>query len=454
MHIDRRTLLAGLGAGSALAGCATPKAASNLPAVPDLAPAAPESVGLAASLPADINAMMQAHIDADRITGGVTAVARRNKLVHFAAHGMFDREAKTPMRTDGLFRMMSSTKPVTGVAILQQRELKRLDLSDIVSKFIPELKDMKVWKAGAMEARRAAAAAAGPGGALAAMRAPPRPEEVEPANREITLKDLATHTSGLNGTAQQGPGDTLASYIPRLKSVPLDFQPGTRWAYSATTGPDVLARVVEIVSKTPYNEYLSRNIFGPIGMKDAGHNPNEEQRSRRVPRYAKARAPRNLAADGSNAAPAQAAQGDWTLAEGPNLPRETTYFAGAYGLSASAQDYLLFETMLLNKGTIHGKRILKPESVELMHTNLVGDLYKGIGNTTKGTGFGVLVRVVLDPKTCGCGRSTGGFGWGGAYGTKSWTDPKEELVAVLMIQQSVGQVQGDFEQVIRRAILA
>jgi CubicO group peptidase (beta-lactamase class C family) len=258
-----------------------------------------------------------------------------------------------------------------------------------------------------------------------------------PANREITLKDLATHTSGLNGTAGRGDGpNTLANNIPRLKDVPLDFQPGTRWAYSATTGPDVLARVVEITSGQSYDQYLRERIFEPVGMKDTAHNLNPEQKTRLVPRYAKAR-------DGSGA---------WR--KQPDQPGPTTYFAGSYGLSASAMDYLQFETMLLNKGAIHGRRVLRPESVEQMSSNLIGDLYRGIGNQTRGTGFGVQVRVVLDPATCGCGRSKGGFGWGGAYGTMSWTDPEEKLVAVLMIQQSVNQVQSDFEQVIRKAIVA
>jgi CubicO group peptidase (beta-lactamase class C family) len=442
MKLNRRDIIAGLGATGALAACSTTAApsAGAMPRVAGLAPAAPQSVGFAAALPASINAMMQGHVDAGRITGGVTAVARRNKLVHFAAHGMFDREAGTPMRTDALFRMMSSTKPVTGVALLQQREQGKLSLDDGISKYIPELRTMSVWKPEAQAARRA--------GGIAAMRAPARPEEVVPANREITLKDLATHTSGLNGTAGQSAGDTLASYIPRLRTTPLDFQPGTRWAYSATTGPDVLARVIEITSGLPYNEYLSRNIFGPLGMVDTAHNLTDAQIARRTPRYAKPRAARNLAGEGGGAAPA-ANEGAWTLAEAPNSPRASTYYAGAYGLSSTAADYLRFESMLLNKGTFNGHQVLKPESVELMHTNLVGDLYKGIGGTTQGTDFGVLVRIVRDAATCGCNRAVGAFGWGGAYGTMSWTDPQRELVAVIMIQQSVDQVQRDFERVIR-----
>jgi CubicO group peptidase (beta-lactamase class C family) len=427
--LDRRSFIAGLGAATTLSGCTTMAGPpSGMPLVADVAAAAPESVGMAASLTGTINAMMKAHIDANEITGGVTAVARKNRLVHFAAHGMFDREAAMPMKIDGVFRMMSSTKPITGVALLQQRELAKVSLEDGISKFIPELKTMSVWKSEALATRRA--------GGQAAMRAPVKPEEVVPANREITIKDLATHTSGLNGTARS-LNDTLAVSVPRLKDVPLDFQPGTKWAYSATTGPDVLARVVEICSGQSYDQYIKQHVFDPIGMTSTAHNLNAEQITRRVPRYAKAR-------DGSG----------WQLAETSAKPDPMTYFAGSYGLNGTAHDYLLFETMLLNKGTIHAKRVLSPESVELMHTNLIGDLYHGLQGTTQGTGFGVLVRTVLDPSTCNCNRSTGAFGWGGAYGTMSWTDPQEKLVAVIMIQQSVDQVQRDFEAAIRKAIVA
>lgn len=420
-HFDRRALMLGLSAaGAATSWPAFAQRGPAIPAVPDVPAAAPNTVGMAADLNARLNAVMQGHIDAGRISGGVTAVARRNKLVHFAPHGMLDVEAGTPMRPDGLFVMMSSTKPVTGVALLQQIEEGKVSLNDPITRFIPELKDMKVRKAGV--------AAPGRGATI-------DPANLEPANRVITIKDLATHTSGLNGAvgAAGGP-NTLAARIPRLASVPLDFQPGTRWAYSATTGPDVLARVIEITSGMPFDRYLKERIFQPIGMRDTGHNLTAEQAARVVPRYTRA-------------------DGVWRRAPA-NPAAQTTYMAGSYGLSSTAQDYLLFETMLLNKGTIHGRRVLRPESVELMRSNLIGDLYKGIGGQTQGTGFGVLVRTVLDPATCGCGRAAGGFGWGGAYGTMTWTDPAHELVGVLMIQQSVAQVQSGFEMAVRQAITA
>lgn len=436
-----------IGTGTALAQ----RGAAPLPSVPDLPAARPESVGLSTAGLTKINTMMADYIAKNQITGGVTCVARRNKLVHFQAHGGFDLAAKTPMINDGMFRMMSSTKPTTGVALLQQMEEGKVSLDDPISKFIPELKEMRVLKVsppGPLDRAAAAAARGGqaagrdgvaaPVAGAAGRRGGPPPETV-PANREITIKDLATHTSGLNGTGRRQPGDTLATAIPRLKDVPLDFQPGTKWAYSATTGPDVLARVIEITSGVPHDVYMRERVFEPIGMKSTAYNLTPEQGARLVPRYQR--------------------MGDqWVIARGADSlnkpPPPVTYFPGSWGLMATAQDYLLFETMLLNKGTIHGKRVLRPASVELMHTNLIGDLYHGLQGTTRGTGFGVLVRTVLDPSQCDCGRAVGGFGWGGAYGTMSWTDPKNELVGVIMIQQPVSEVQHDFEMAIKGAMIA
>lgn len=423
--MDRRALLLGFGASAALPTLAAAQVARGVPAIPGLPAAAPESVGMTAAGLGRINEMMAGHIAAGRITGGVTAVARRNRLVHFQPHGTFDEGAGTPMRPDALFVMMSSTKPVTGVALMQQIEAGRVSLSDPISKFIPELKTFR--------------GAAKPG--------TPRPrqgqtytdDQLEPQAREITIKDLATHTSGLNGALPHRPGDTLANYIPRLAALPLDFQPGTRWAYSATTGPDVLARVVEITSGQPYDQYLKQHIFDPIGMTDTVHNMSPAQAARLVRRYVRE--------EGATA---------WTLPRGSGrvAGAPTTYFAGAYGLQSTARDYLLFETMLLNKGTIHGRRVLKPESVAIMSSNLVGDLYKGTRGTTQGTGFGVQVRVVTDSPASNSHRANGAFGWGGAYGTMSWTDPARELVAVIMIQQPVDAVQRDFERVVAEAIKA
>jgi len=401
----------------------------TLPSIPGVPAAGPESVGVAPDLTARINALMRRELDAGRQSGGVTAVARKGKLIHFASHGLLDIEAGTPMTGDRLFRMMSSTKPVTGVALLQQIEAGKISLDDNVSTFIPELKEMRVRVSGDAST----------------------PPATIPANRELTIKDLATHTSGLNGfltDIPQGTANTLAARIPYAKNIPLEFQPGSKWVYSAVTGPDVLARVIEISSGLTYDRYLKERIFEPVGMRDTAFNLTDEQRARLVPRYTRQ-------GDAWHRESGDILLAERLLARSGDRNPQSTYFPGSFGLHSTARDYLLFETMLLNKGTIHGKRVLHPESVALMSSNLVGDLYTGHGaypNPVEGTGFGVLVRTVLDPATCGCGRKAGAFGWAGAYGTVSWTDPANELVAVFLVQQRVDAVEVEFERIIASAV--
>jgi len=439
---DRRMILAGAAATAATAAAwqvsakgmtGDQEASSNarsLPRIPDLPAARPESVGIAADLTPRIQHFMQEQITAGLLSGGVTAVARRGKLVHFASHGMLDIEAGTPMTGDRLFQMMSSTKPVTAVALLQQIEAGRVSLDDKVSKFIPELAQMRVKVAGAAGS----------------------PAETVPANREITIKDLATHTSGLNGfliDIPPGTPNTLAARIPYAGKLVLDYQPGTKSAYSAVTGPDVLARVVEITSDLPWDRYLKERIFEPVGMIDTAFNLTPEQRARVVPRYTRV-------GDAWKREASDIPLAEMLLLRTPGPNPQTTYFPGSFGLYSTARDYLLFESMLLNKGVIHGRRVLRPESVELMHTNLVGDLYTGAGAypETRGQGFGILVRTILDTKTCGCGRGVGAFGWGGAYGTTTWTDPVNELVGVYMVQQRHPELDVAFERVIAGALKA
>jgi CubicO group peptidase (beta-lactamase class C family) len=435
-HYDRRAVLVSAVAAGATAsawqtasagGSSSPLGAT--PRIPDLPAASPQSVGMAPDLGARVQRFMQEQVTAGLLSGGVTAVARRGKLVHFASHGMLDIEAGTPMTGDGLFQMMSSTKPVTAVALLQQIEAGHVSLDDKVSKFIPELAQMRVKVGGA----------------------PGAPVETVPADREITIKDLATHTSGLNGFLTDippGTPNTLAARVPYAGKLTLDFQPGTKCLYSAVTGPDVLARVVEITSGMTWDRYLKARIFEPVGMRDTAFNLTSEQRGRVVPRYTRQGEAWHREASDMLLA-------EILLARTPGPNPQTTYFPGSFGLYSTARDYLLFESMLLNQGQIHGNRVLRPESVELMHTSLVGDLYTGAGAypETKGQGFGVLVRTVLDPTTCGCGRGIGAFGWGGAYGTTTWTDPVNELVGVYMVQQRHPELDLAFERVVAGALV-
>lgn len=395
--------------------------------------AKPEDVGMSAQRLERIRQSIQRHIDARDISGAVTLVARRGKIAHFEAHGLMDIESKKPMAKDAIFRMASMSKVVTGVATLMLVEEGKIRLSDPVSKFIPEFKDLKV--AVAKEARPVP-----PGQPV------PEPEYyVVPANREVTIRDLLTHTSGLvsggigsrqaQKLAPRKPEDRLSDYIPRLAAVPLDFQPGSQWNYSGLAGFDTLGRVVEVVSGMSYDQFLKQNIFDPLGMKDTAFFQPEEKQPRRVTLYR--RTPDGLQKN-----------------DNQNLLVSSTYFSGAGGLMSTAEDYLQFAQMLVNGGVLNGKRFLGPRTVELMASNHVGDMFNGkLGRPAHGMGFGLSVCVIQDAVAAGLRLSNGSFGWDGAFGTQVWIDPKEKMVSLVMLQTQVGQVQRDFENAVMQAII-
>ena len=386
--------------------------------------AEPESVGMSTERLQRVDAAMQRHIDAGNIQGAVTAVARRGKVVHFKAHGLMDVEADRPMSPDAIFIMMSSTKPILGVAAMMMIEEGLIRPNDPVSKYIPEFADMQV-----AVLKDPADEDISP---VRVDRRNPPEHRLVPAETPITIKHVLTHTSGLAsgglGTAQARPAErvTLASYIPTLGTAVLDFQPGSRWSYSGGTGLDVVARIVEIVSGMPYDEFVQTRILDPLDMTDTHYNVPPAKAARRV------------------------------VIRGMDASRwsgETTYFSGSYGLSSTARDYLHFEQMLANGGELFGNRLLGSRSVEWMASNQLGDLYRGFSQNAKGQGFGYTVAVVLDPVAAGSRRSAGAFGWGGAFGTRSWTDPAEEIAGVLMLQQPHPGAQYDFENAVRQAII-
>jgi len=381
----------------------------------------PEDVGMSSDRLRRIHEAVQRHIDAGEISGAVTLVARRSRLVHFEAHGLMDVESKRPMEKDAIFRIASMSKPITGVAVMMMLEEGRLRLSDPVSKFLPEFRDSKV------------AVARGTSGAF----------YVIPADRELTIRDLLTHTNGLMtggigskaGPPRPAAGDTLASYIPKLATVPLDFQPGTQWAYSGYAGPDTLSRIVELVSGQPYDEFLRTRIFQPLGMKDTFFYPPDDRRPRLATLYRKS--PNGL-----------------LKAENQDGFSLKTYFSGGGGLMSTAGDYLQFAQMLLNGGELQGKRLLSPRTVDLMASNHVGDMFNGkLGRPAHGMGYGLLVGIVEDGVTAGLRVSNGSFGWDGAYGTQTWIDPREKMVTIVMIQTQVVSVQRDFENAVMQAIV-
>ena len=395
----------------------------------------PEEVGLSSERLARITEMMKRHVAAGEISGGVTLVARHGKIAHFEATGVTDIDSKKPMTKDAVFRIASMTKPVTGVAVMMMMEEGRLRITDPVSKYIPSFKDLKVAVA---EPRGRSAA----GGAV--IDAPQRVTYYRmPAEREITVRDLLTHVSGLNSGPMSAdsarvpdiarkPTDALADYIPRLGRSALEFQPGSRWSYSAQAGFDTLGRIVEITSGMPFDQFLRQRVFDPLGMKDVSFFPTESLEPRLVTAYQLD--PKGKMAKNAN-------QGSM---------QSKVYFMGSGGLITTAEDYAKFAQMLDNGGELNGKRLLSPRTVAYMASVHASDKLEG---RTPGEGFGLSVRVVRDAVASGSRVSDGSFGWSGAYGTHFWVDQKEDLIAVMMIQTPVRDMRPEFENAVMQAVI-
>ena len=395
--------------------------------------ASAEEVGMSSDRLERINDAMQRHIAAGTIQGAVTAVARRGKLVHFEAHGLMSVPDNRPMQRDSLFIMMSSTKPVLGVAAMMLVEEGLIRPSDPISKWFPEFAEMQV------------AVLAEPADEdISPVRVSPfnvPAHRLVPSNREITVHDILTHTSGLasgglgNAISADSIGrldsrESLAKNVPEYANVVLDFQPGSRWQYSPATALDVIARIIEIESGIPFNEFVRARIFEPLGMNNTFWNVPEEYQDQLI---------EIVGAD--NATPLVATLYDTS---------HSTYFSGSYGLKSTAEDYLRFEQMLVNGGELFGNRLLSPRTVRMMASNQTKELFS---ETAEGRGFGYTVAISENPIVADQRRTRGAFGWGGALGTRSWSDPEEELTAVLLIQQPVRQVQNDFENAVQQAII-
>jgi CubicO group peptidase (beta-lactamase class C family) len=395
--------------------------------------AKPEQTGFSSERLARIHDMVQRHMEEHDISGAVTLVARNGKVAHFEAHGLADIESKKPMSKDSLFWIMSMTKPVVGTSVLMLMEEGKLRLTDPVSKFIPEFKSMKV---AVIEERPAGGRGPAPG-------TPPQFYTI-PASRELTIQDLLTHVNGLNtgGPASSAEvakialkaGESLADYIPRLATTPLDFQPGTRWQYSATAAWDTLERVVEEITGQAFDRFARERIFDPLGMKDTTYRPSKDQLARIATQY-------------------RGANGALTRVDNkPIWMNSPTYLSGGGGLMSSAEDYLQFAQMLANRGELNGKRLLGPKTVDLMSSVFVPDTLPG---RAKGRGFGLSVQVISDHIAANTPISNGSFGWDGAFGTHFWVDPKEKIVGLFLVQAAGPNrlMNPDFEEAVMQALI-
>ena len=385
-------------------------AAATAAAAQSLRQGSPDSVGLSTERLERLSDALEAYVENGQLAGSVTLVARRGRIAYFEAYGNRDREANAPMQTDAIFRIASQSKAIVSVAAMTFVEEGKLLLTDPVGKYLPEFLETKV----------AITQEGGTG------------YDVVKARRPITVRDLLTHTSGFgygNGvggdlwtTAGQtgyyfaDKDETIRDSVRRIASLPAHAQPGTTWIYGYNT--DILGALVEVVAGKTLDRVLSERIFEPLGMRDTEFylSPGKENRltavySRNDVRLERAPSPGNAVGQGH-------------YVDGP---RKT--FSGGAGLLSTATDYARFLQMMLNGGTLDGRRILSRKTVELMTTSHLGDIAYNPGQ-----GFGLGFYVVEDVGARGSSGSAGEFGWGGAYHTTYWVDPREELVVVHLTQ--------------------
>lgn len=379
----------------------------------DLSVAKPETVGLSSQRLERIGTAVQHDIDDKRVAGAVTLVVRRGHVAWFKAQGSMDREANKPMRPDTMFRICSMTKPITSVAVMMLYEEGAFLLDDPISKYLPEFKNPKVL----------------------VKPATGEPYTI-PATREITIRDLLRHTSGLtyhwnvdlgamykNANVAHGllPYDgTIEDSVKRLASLPLLFNPGDRFEYSL--GVDVLGRLVEVISGKTLDEFLRLRIFEPLGMKDTYFYPPDNKVERLATVYT------YYTDKGLNRFP------ETPIVEGPmvysaNYPYTGAkkLFAGGAGLVSTATDYARFCQMMLDGGKVGSTQLLSRKSVELMTHDQLGKIGPEQGF---GLGFGIDGVKAPLPEL----GSPGDYFWGGFFYTAFSIDPKEQMIVIFMAQ--------------------
>jgi CubicO group peptidase (beta-lactamase class C family) len=373
-------------------------------------PSTPEQTGLSAERLGRLTRTLDAYVEDGQLAGGVAMVLRDGKLAYVHAFGQRDRQAGAPMRKDTIFRIASQTKALVSVAVMMLQEEGRLVLSDPVAKYLPEFRETTV-------------AVPRDGGGY----------DVVKAKRQITLSDLLTHTSGIDygyGPAAdrwkaagiQGwyfadRDEPIAATVGRMAALPFAAQPGERWVYGYSM--DILGVVVERASGQTLDAFLQSRILQPLKMVDTHFYLPPSKRDRLAVVYTRRdNGPLEPAPDPGGMT------GQGAYAEGPRKS-----FSGGAGLLSTAPDYARFLQMLLNGGELDGIRILSRKSVELMTV----DHLDGI-EFQPGQGFGLGFSILEDLGARGTPGSVGEFGWGGAYHSTYWVDPRERLVVVYLTQ--------------------
>jgi CubicO group peptidase (beta-lactamase class C family) len=379
-----------------------------------ITPALPETAGFSSEKLKRIDNAMNEWVQKGWMNGGEVLIVREGKIVYYKSIGYNDLETKTPLPKDGIFRIASQTKAITSTAIMMLYEEGKLLLNDPVSKYIPSYKNQKV---------------------LDKFNAADTTYTTVPATRDITIKDLLTHTSGLGyamiGSKESnaiysknkltagigGTNESLLEAMTRLGTLPLMHQPGEKWTYGLNT--DLLGCLVEVISGMSLDNFFRTRIFEPLGMKDTYFTIPKEKAARLINIYTEDQTGHLIKSIGN-------------LLNGPVGPDypllPKTYFSGGAGLSSPIYDYAVFLQMLLNGGEYNGKRILSRNSVRLMTMNQIGDIgFRGYDK------FGLGFQIVGE-KTGDVLSQAGTFSWGGAYSTSYWVDPKEKMVLLFYRQ--------------------
>jgi CubicO group peptidase (beta-lactamase class C family) len=378
----------------------------------------------------EISEVIERYIEEQELPGAALVVRKNDEVVYNRKWGYSNLEEKKPITDDNIFRMASMTKCVTAVGIMQLIEQGKIGLDDPVSKFIPSFSDMHVaddprYKLDGLNADNYKKLMA-----KAVMRLPFfRMEKVKtvPAERQITIRDLLSHASGLEqglvgyfGLLKlRGENDTLAERAEKYSKFVLDFHPGTKTGYSPLASFDLLAYIIELVTGELASEYLKRNIFEPLEMRDATFLPNEEQSSRIVMLY-KRKGKKLVNVTGSVKD---------NISGIARIGRHGVYTSGSGGLYCTINDYDNFARMLYNEGTLNGKQILKPETVRLMHT----EAQERHLEQRPGIVWGLSVSIRQDPEKAKSFATAGTYGWSGAFGTHFFISPADKLQALFVI---------------------
>lgn len=377
--------------------------------------------GLSSAKLKRLDALLQDAVDRHEIAGGVALLARRGRIGHLSAIGWRDAEAKTPMTPDTLFRIASMTKPITSTAIMMLVEEGKLRLDDPVSKYIPEFRSTMVgvptWIGWTVQR--------------------------VPAMREITIRDLLTHTSGLtyrlwgiqpwatlyrmagisDGLAHT-PG-TCRENVRRLAAQPLLFQPGSFWGYGLSS--DVLGVVIEAVSGQDLATFFRERIFEVLHMHDTFFFVPAQKRSRMSALYM-----RDVDGKRQRVGDEPLTVGELHFSAKSPCDADGRYFSGGAGLVSTAPDYVRFLQMLRNGGELDGVRLLQAETIEEMTKNQIGYLHMYIPQYGDRYGYGFGVRT--EAGSNGDAASFGSYAWGGVFHTYFWVDPKRDLIGVMMLQ--------------------